>query len=670
MSSKSASGVTHPVVSKTKESESVNALKRWHHAVVPLAEDLHHRKISGTSSEYSNESENESEYSGSNTDEGSANSDENDTVVSSDEGDSEDSRSNSDSMESADSEQRSRMASIGGVPVITTAPENLGQSNHWSSSGEANSKHSLDTRIPSDQPSSKNMYKASMPSFEEEEEDEPRHKNTHLLPPQSLQSKTVAPVQQQHHGLGHWKLPPLLKKIVYGSQESTFAAKAPAKESRPPTNSKPSQIPVTSATPSPQRSNLPIPVAKSKPSTANNLIHAVQKITSLGKNRVGSDPGLAKLSSSLGSNLHISNGTTLGGGSSKTLAADSKGSLSYGGGGTIWDDEDMARESETKMGLSDEDCFMAAKIRFEAKYKIQKQLGAGGHSTVRLAIRSYDNKPVVCKFIKNSSVWHWDECKITGRQRPLEIKVMRKFSNLNNGRGHPNLINYYEHFELNGKFMIIMEYMGENWIDLYDYIEEYGPVREDISMEIFRSIVETLVFLHSIGYYHNDIKDENVMIHSKTRQIKLIDFGSATPVPGPDDKTPNLCENFYGTKKFAAPEAVLGDPYNPEMQESWALGTLLFVLLFKLDPFTTDEEIMGTDILRRINKFRAMAAKNLAQRRAHPQGISELTGVLGDISDDAVEALCAMMEKDPTKRIKVKDILQLAAVKKSRKVRI
>ncbi|KAI9347708.1 kinase-like domain-containing protein [Obelidium mucronatum] len=250
---------------------------------------------------------------------------------------------------------------------------------------------------------------------------------------------------------------------------------------------------------------------------------------------------------------------------------------------------------------------------------------------------------------------------------------------MNNGRGHPNLINYYEHFELNGKFMIIMEYMGENWVDLYDYIELHGPVREDVSLEIFKNIVETLVGLHGLGYYHNDIKDENVLINTKTRQIKLIDFGSATPVPQHPNESPALCENFYGTKKFAAPEAVQGDPYDPEMQESWALGTLLFVLLFKLDPFTTDEEIMGTDICKRIAKFRALAAKTVAQQRRshhHQQqqqvegGGDELMGVLGDISDDAVEALAAMMEKDPTKRIKVKDILRLSAVRKAKRVMV
>ncbi|KAJ3024572.1 UNVERIFIED_CONTAM: hypothetical protein HDU68_007997 [Siphonaria sp. JEL0065] len=697
-----------PKEAREKESEGVGGLKRWHNAVLTVDDNQsgHHRKISGASSEYNNEDSGSSVDSSSNSsneydsDRRSAESqDDNDTAISS-QYSSTGSTQNDSRSESDNSSHNDSLNS----PLFTTAPENLPKEGSWSDTPHnhhhsGHTAHQLkkgDATMPSDLAAvAKTSFKASLPSFEEEEEEEQEssshvhqkpsgfsiHQQQQHLPqtPQPKEPQARQQLQQQHHGLGHWKLPPLLKKIVYGSQEAAFST--PTTPATPsggiPSKfvSKPIALPDSRPTssknsPSPHlsKSQLPVPVSRSKPSTANNLIHAVKQITSLGttKNRVGSDPGLAKLSSSLGSSMQISK---LEGshnlGSSKTLASDSRGN--FNSTGTIWDNEDKAREAEAKVGMSDEECFIAAKIRFDAKYKIQKQLGAGGHSTVRLATRIYDNKPVVCKFIKQSSVWHWHSDPITGRQHPLEIQVMRTFSHINNGRGHSNLINYYEHFELNGKFMIIMEYMGENWVDLYDYIELYGPVREDVSLEIFKSIVETLVGLHDLGYYHNDIKDENVLINTKTRQIKLIDFGSATPVPLPNDPNPNLCENFYGTKKFAAPEAVQGDPYDPEMQESWALGTLLFVLLFKLDPFTTDEEILGTDINKRIAKFRALAAKNVAQRRAHPQGVDELTGVLGDISDDAVDALVVMMEKDPTRRIKVKDILRLPAVRKARK---
>ncbi|KAJ3099884.1 hypothetical protein HK100_004810 [Physocladia obscura] len=539
---------------------------------------------------------------------------------------------------------------------------------------------------------SKQSFSAHLPSLDETNEDSSEKVETinvaisrimALHPQFSNSTKTSIKAQSSLHGISHWKLPPLFKKMVYGgSQETAVNKQSTATKLVTPSNfsaitkkvSPPllvnspvsvSKIPIPALLQSPPKSYRPIPApGVFKPSTANTLLHAVKQMThTLGKTRVASDPGISKVSGLPLSSVQVARKEeTIVGASSKTLAdpGDKLPDLV----GTVWVNEDTARADEVLMRVCDAECFEAAKIRFDAKYKLQKQLGAGGHSTVCLAKRVYDSELVVCKFIKQQSVWHWYTCSTTLRQHPLEIQVMRKFSKLNNGKGHPNFINYYEHFEMDAKFTIVMEYMGENWVDLYDYIEMYGPVKEDVSLEIFKSVVETLVLLHELGYYHNDIKDENVLIHSKTRQIKLIDFGSATCVPSPDSKTPNLCENFYGTKKFAAPEAVQGDPYDPEMQESWALGTLLFVLLFKLDPFTSDEEILNTDIVKRIAKFRNVAKNKGKEAAAIVVVDEELTGVLGDISDLAVEALVAMMEKDPVKRVRVKNILKLPALMK------
>jgi serine/threonine protein kinase len=145
------------------------------------------------------------------------------------------------------------------------------------------------------------------------------------------------------------------------------------------------------------------------------------------------------------------------------------------------------------------------------------------------------------------------------------------------------------------------------------------------------------------------VLDENILIHVKTRQIKLIDFGSATHI---DPNDPNkTCTLFYGTKKFAAPEAVRNEPYIPDCQESWALGTLLFVLLFKLDPFTTDEEILSTDIGRRIARFKAAAARQSTASKGGESGGLQ-------ISDGVVALLKALMDRDPAKRMRVKEILR------------
>ena len=136
------------------------------------------------------------------------------------------------------------------------------------------------------------------------------------------------------------------------------------------------------------------------------------------------------------------------------------------------------------------------------------------------------------------------------------------------------------------------------------------------------------------------MKDENIMINTRTRQLKLIDFGSCTPlVPG---KKASL---FYGTKKFAAPEAILNETYDPSAQEVWALGTLLYVILFKMDPFKTDDDILEANMPQKIQRLRAGGYEDIA------------------ISDESVDAMLAMLEKDPLSRISINQIKNLAFLK-------
>jgi len=128
------------------------------------------------------------------------------------------------------------------------------------------------------------------------------------------------------------------------------------------------------------------------------------------------------------------------------------------------------------------------------------------------------------------------------------------------------------------------------------------------------------------------------MINTQTKKIKLIDFGSMTRVePG------KTCSLFYGTKKFAAPEAVQAQPYHPKCQEIWVLGTLLFVLLFKADPFQTDAEIINEDI-----KYRILRMADI--------------GLV--ISKEATELLSGMMEKDWRKRLTAFEVLEMPWLRK------
>ncbi|KAI9498670.1 kinase-like domain-containing protein [Zychaea mexicana] len=122
--------------------------------------------------------------------------------------------------------------------------------------------------------------------------------------------------------------------------------------------------------------------------------------------------------------------------------------------------------------------------------------------------------------------------------------------------------------------------------DLFECIERHHNFDEALAKKIFRQIVECIAYLDTLGICHRDIKDENIVIDDQYR-VKLIDFGSAVILPRHygQQKTCYFSK-FYGTVSFASPEILLCKPYRAEPAEIWALGVLLYTILFGEVPFT------------------------------------------------------------------------------------
>lgn len=164
---------------------------------------------------------------------------------------------------------------------------------------------------------------------------------------------------------------------------------------------------------------------------------------------------------------------------------------------------------EEKMGNSASEILskeaINEKLRFESDYTVLRQLGAGGHSTVKLSLRKKDGKRFVSKCINSNNVWHWEG------HVPMEIHMMKLLKS--KGR---SVIQYVDHFEMDKDFIIIMEYLGQDWLDLYDYVENYGPVKESNTKAIFKQIVKSVDWMHSLGISHNDIKGIFSLIQTRT----------------------------------------------------------------------------------------------------------------------------------------------------------
>lgn len=250
-----------------------------------------------------------------------------------------------------------------------------------------------------------------------------------------------------------------------------------------------------------------------------------------------------------------------------------------------------------------------------ADFQILEEMGAGAYGQVRLA-RSihYPNRTAVVKYVvkKRILVDTWTRDRRLGTV-PLEIHVLDYLRRLGDDEGarHPNIVEMSDFFEDETNYYIEMVPHGIPGMDLFDLIELRTNMDEDECRRIFTQVASAVEFLHNHAkVVHRDIKDENIILDGQG-VVKLIDFGSASYLKnGPFDV-------FVGTIDYAAPEVLAGDSYDGPEQDVWALGILLYTILYKENPFYSIDEIMDHDL--RVPYLISEASIDLVRRMLNRQ---------------------------------------------------
>ncbi|KAI9646212.1 serine/threonine protein kinase [Ciborinia camelliae] len=221
---------------------------------------------------------------------------------------------------------------------------------------------------------------------------------------------------------------------------------------------------------------------------------------------------------------------------------------------------------------------------------ILEEMGQGAYGQVKLArYKKNGNSKVILKYVtkKRILVDTWTRDRRLGTV-PLEIHVLDYLRR--DGLQHPNIVEMSDFFEDSVNYYIEMVPHGYPGMDLFDYIELRVTMDEQECRSIFMQVTHAIHHLHTKALVvHRDIKDENIIINGEGN-IKLIDFGSAAYIKsGPFDV-------FVGTIDYAAPEVLSGKPYPGKPQDVWALGILLYTIVYKENPFYSIDEIMDRDL--------------------------------------------------------------------------
>ena len=256
------------------------------------------------------------------------------------------------------------------------------------------------------------------------------------------------------------------------------------------------------------------------------------------------------------------------------------------------------------------------KKRFSSidEFTILEQIGKGGYSKVYLVEHKKTKRIYALKAADRMK-----KGKDRSERTLTEIRVLKKLK-------HTNIIRLKGSFTDADTVYLVLEYI--NGKDCSKFFKTELPSKDDVKY-IIRQLVEAVIYCHSKGIVHRDIKLENILIDEKYR-IKLTDFGLCAI----KENEYEMLDSTLGTVRYTAPEMIHGEGYN-ESVDIWAIGVVLFMLLTGSYPYDASSR---SDIFRRIKERSIHYSKYNLERKE-------------------VKLLKLLLEKDPNNRIEIEEIL-------------
>ena len=279
------------------------------------------------------------------------------------------------------------------------------------------------------------------------------------------------------------------------------------------------------------------------------------------------------------------------------------------------------------------------KINYEKKYNFNnftkviegifpKQLGSGSFGRVFLVSHNETKELFALKTIEKRKIM----------MTYGKLDIIYDEINIHSKLYHQNIIKLYSVYEDDETINIILEYAkGGN---LYQLIkDEKNGFSESQAFNYFIQVINAVYYLHSNNIIHRDIKPENILIGDDNK-LKLCDFGWAKELTLENRST------FCGTMEYMAPEIVGSENYDYSV-DIWSLGILLYEMLFGHSPFN------GKDTNNIILNI-----------KSHELNYDDTNKKISNSCKDLIQKLLNM---NPQKRLKIKDILEHPFIKKHSK---
>jgi len=202
-------------------------------------------------------------------------------------------------------------------------------------------------------------------------------------------------------------------------------------------------------------------------------------------------------------------------------------------------------------------------VALAGRYRIERELGAGGMATVYLAHDLKHDRKVALKVLRPELA-----AVLGGDRFVQEIKTTAALQ-------HPHILPLFDSGTADGFLYYVMPYIaGETLRDKLNRETQLGIAE---AVKITTEVADALDYAHRHGVIHRDIKPENILLHDGRPVVA--DFGIALALSAAAGGRLTETGMSLGTPHYMSPEQATAEKELTNRSDIYSLGCVLYEML-------------------------------------------------------------------------------------------